>query len=80
MALAASGHGRYARRVESERPWSLETLVAVTRADVGHVQSDVVDLKHDVRRVEARIFQLMLATLATLATTLGTLVVTLLSQ
>ncbi len=64
--------------MEPERQWSLESLVAETRADVRHLQTDVADLRrelrHDVRRLDGRVFQLLLVQLATLATALGSLV------
>jgi hypothetical protein len=63
--------------VEPERAWSLEALVAETRADVRHVQVDVADLRtelrHDIRRLDGRVFQLLLVQLATLLTALGSL-------
>lgn len=60
--------------MEPERSWSLEPLVAETRADVRHLQTDVGELRHDVRRLDARVFQLLLVQLATLAAALGSLV------
>ena len=69
--------------MEPERAWSLEALVAETRADVRHLQTDVAELRaelrHDVRRLDSRLFQVLLAQLATLGT-IVTLVVTLVSQ
>ena len=60
--------------MEPERAWTLEALVAETRADVRHVQSDVTELRTDVRRLDARVDQLFLVQLATLATALGSLI------
>jgi hypothetical protein len=64
--------------VEPERAWTLEALVAETRADVRHLQSDVTELRADLRadvgRLDARVDQLFLVQLATLATALGTLI------
>jgi hypothetical protein len=65
--------------VEHERGWSLAALVAETRATVGHVAEDVTALHQDVRRLDDRMFQLMVLTLATLATVLASLVATVLS-
>jgi len=65
--------------MEPERGWSLQALVAETRTTVGHLAEDVTGLRQDVRRLDDRIFQLMLLTLATLATVLASLVATLLS-
>jgi hypothetical protein len=60
--------------VEPERSWSFESLVAETRADVRHLQTDLSELRHDVRRVDGRVFELLLVQLATLAAALGSLV------
>jgi len=65
--------------MERERGWSLEALVGETRANVGHLAEDLTGLRQDVRRLDDRMFQLMLLTLATLATVLVSLVATLLS-
>jgi len=60
--------------MERERGWSLEAVVAETRATVGHLAEDVTELRQDVRRLDGRLFQLLLAQLATLAAALGSLV------
>jgi hypothetical protein len=60
--------------VEPERAWTLDALVAETRADVRHVQSDVTEIRTDVRRLDARIDQLFIVQLATLAAALGSLI------
>jgi hypothetical protein len=65
--------------MEHERGWSLEALVADARATVGHVAEGLTDLRQDVRRLDDRLFQLMLVTLATLATALASLVAALVS-
>jgi uncharacterized coiled-coil protein SlyX len=65
--------------MERERGWSLEAVVAETRATVGHLAEDVTELRQDVRRLDGRLFQLLLAQLATLAAALGSLVATLAS-
>ncbi|HEX9381645.1 MAG TPA: hypothetical protein VF891_09105 [Gaiellaceae bacterium] len=65
--------------MEPERGWSLEALVAETRATVGHLAEDMSGLRQDVRRLDDRLFQLMVLTLATLATVLASLVATILS-
>jgi hypothetical protein len=59
--------------------WSLEALAAETRARVEHLSEDVGDLRQDVRRLDDRLFQLMLLTLATLATTIASLVANILT-
>ena len=63
--------------MEPERTWSLEALVAETRADVRHVQADVTELRQDVRRLDGRIDRVLLVQLATLAAVLGSIVTTL---
>jgi hypothetical protein len=65
--------------VEPERGWSLEALVAETRATVGHVAEDLTGLRQNVRRLDDRLSQLMLVTLATLATALASLIANLVS-
>jgi hypothetical protein len=63
--------------------WPVEQVIEVreglaeVRATVRHIENDVSDLRGEVRRLDARLFQLLLAQLATLATALGTLVATL---
>jgi hypothetical protein len=59
--------------MERERGWSVEAVVAETRATVGHLAEDVTELRQDVRRLDGRLFQLLLAQLATLAAALGAL-------
>jgi hypothetical protein len=58
---------------------SLEALVAETRSTVNHLAADIADLKQDVRRLDDRIFQLMLLQVGTLATALASLVAALVS-
>jgi hypothetical protein len=65
--------------MERDRGWSLEAVVAETRATVGHLAEDVTQLRQDVRRLDGRLFQLLLAQLATLAAALGALVAALTS-
>jgi hypothetical protein len=65
--------------VERDLGWSLEAVVADTRANVGHLAHDLAELRQDVRRLDDRLFQLMLVTLATLATTIATLVANIVS-
>jgi hypothetical protein len=65
--------------VERDLGWSLEALVAETRANVGHLAEDLTELRQDVRRLDDRMFQLMLVTLATFATTIASLVANLVS-
>jgi hypothetical protein len=65
--------------MERERGWSLEAIVAETRATVGHLAEDVTELRRDVRRLDGRLFLLLLAQLATLAAALGSLVAALAS-
>ncbi len=64
--------------MEREHPWSLEAVVADTRAGVVHLAEDLTDLRtemrQDIRRLDDRIFQVLLIQLATLATALGSLI------
>ena len=49
------------------------------RATVSHLSSDVGEVKQDLRRLDDRLFQLMLLQLGTLATALASLVAVLAS-
>jgi hypothetical protein len=77
--MAAVDGRRYDREVEPDRPWSLEALVAETRADVRGLRSDVDELKVDVRRLDDRLFQLLLLQVGTLLAALGSIVAAALS-
>jgi hypothetical protein len=55
-----------------------EDVVGV-RTTVGHLSSDVSEVKQDVRRLDDRLFQLMSLQLGTLATSLAALVAALIS-
>ena len=60
--------------MERERGSSLEAIVAETRATVGHLATDISEMRQefrgDVRRLDDRILRVMLATLATAIATL----------
>jgi hypothetical protein len=64
--------------MEHERELPLEAAVAELRADVRHLVADFADLRTevraDIRRLDERLFQLLLAQLATLATALAALI------
>jgi hypothetical protein len=57
----------------------LREEMAELRATVAHLSADVTELRHGFRRLDERVFQLMLAQLATLAAAIGALVATLAS-
>jgi hypothetical protein len=69
--------------VDPENAWSLDAVVAETRSGVAHLAEDVADLRselrNDIRRLDDRIFQVVLIQLATLVTALGSLVTALVS-
>jgi hypothetical protein len=69
--------------VDPEHAWSLEAVVAETRAAVAHLEGDLssfrIEVRQDIRRLDDRIFQMLLIQLATLATALGSLVAALLT-
>jgi hypothetical protein len=65
--------------MERDLGWSLEAVVADTSATVGHVAEDLTEIRQDARRLDDRLFQLMLITLTTLATTIASLVANLVS-
>jgi hypothetical protein len=68
--------------VEQPREVPLEVLAEV-RVTVSHLATDVADMRQefrtDIRRLDQRVFQLMLAQFATLAAALGSLVAALAS-
>jgi hypothetical protein len=68
--------------VEQPRELPLEVLAEV-RTTVGQLATDVADMRQefrtDIRRLDERVFQLMLAQFATLAAALGSFVAALLS-
>ena len=68
--------------MEQPRELALEVLAEV-RTTVGHLATDVADMRQefrtDIRRLDERVFQLMLSQFATLAAALGSLVAALLS-
>ena len=53
---------------------SLREQTAEFRATVAHLSSDMAEVKQDLRRLDDRLFQLMLLQLGTLATALASLV------
>jgi hypothetical protein len=58
---------------------SLREETAELRATVVHLSSDMGEVKQDLRRLDHRLFQLMLLQLGTLATALASLVAVLAS-
>jgi hypothetical protein len=68
--------------VEQPRELPLEILAEI-RTTVGHLATDVADMRQefrtDIRRLDERVLQLVLAQFATLAAALGSLVAPLLS-
>jgi hypothetical protein len=64
--------------MEPEHAWSMEAVLADTRATVAHIATDLAEMRQefrgDIRRLDDRLFRLTLLTLATLATVIATLV------
>jgi hypothetical protein len=60
--------------VEHEREWPLDVVVVELRADVRHLAADVGEIRADIRRLDERLFQLLLGQVATLAAALGAIV------
>ena len=65
--------------MEHERGWSLEAEVAEIRTTVGHLSGAVTELRQDARRLDDRIFQMLLIQVATLAAALASLVAAIVS-
>ena len=57
----------------------LREEVAELRTTVGHMQADIAELKQDFRRLDDRLFQMMLLQVGTLATALAALVAAVIS-
>ena len=66
-----------------EERWPFDLVVEVKeglaeiRVRADHLETELAELRQDIRRLDARLFQLMLAQIATLATAMGALVATL---
>jgi hypothetical protein len=71
--------------VEQPRDLPLDVLIGLreetteVRATVRHLVTDVVEVKHDLRRLGDRVFQLLLVQFATLITALASLATALLT-
>jgi hypothetical protein len=65
--------------MEPKRDWGLDAVVAELGADLRHLASDVTELKQDVRRIDGRVFQMLILQVATLATLVASLVTALAS-
>jgi hypothetical protein len=80
--LTTHRRGKYAFLAGQPHEPPLEVL-AELRTTVAHLVTDVADMRQefrtDIRRLDQRVFQLMLAQFATLAAALGSLVAALLS-
>jgi hypothetical protein len=57
----------------------LREEMATLRTTVAHLSTDMAEVKQDLRRLDDRLFQLMLLQLGTLATALAALVAALVS-
>jgi hypothetical protein len=66
--------GLYRCPVEHEREWPLDVVVAELRADVRHLVANSAELRADIRRIDERLFQLLVGQAATLAAILGAIV------
>ena len=65
--------------MDAKRDSGLDAVVAELGADLRHLGSDVTELKQDVRRIDGRVFQMLVLQVATLATLVGALVTALVS-
>jgi hypothetical protein len=64
--------------VEPEPAWSLEALVADTRVRVRHLEDEMTAVRQDLRRLDDRLFNVVLLQFATLAGTLASILAALL--
>ena len=62
---------------QREHAWSLEALIAETRATAVQTAQVTNELRQDFRRMDDRLFRMLLIQLATLATVLGAIVASL---
>jgi hypothetical protein len=56
-----------------ERPRDVSEEIAALRTSVAHLHGDMADVKHDIRRLDDRVFQVVLLQLGTLAATLASI-------
>ncbi|HKC22416.1 MAG TPA: hypothetical protein VKB64_07895 [Gaiellaceae bacterium] len=56
-----------------ERPRDVFEEIVALRVSVEHLHSDMADVKHDIRRLDDRVFQVTLLQLGTLAATLASI-------
>ena len=56
-----------------ERPREVFEEIVALRVSVEHLHSDMADVKHDIRRLDDRVFQVTLLQLGTLAATLASI-------
>jgi hypothetical protein len=57
--------------VEHEREWPIDVALRELRADV---RNDIAEIRHDVRRLDDRVFQVVLLQLGTLVSAIGALI------
>jgi hypothetical protein len=57
-----------------ERPRDVFEEIAALRVSVAHLSTDVVEVKHDIGRLDDRLFPVVLLQLGTLAATLASIV------
>jgi hypothetical protein len=62
-----------------ERPRDVFEEIAALRVSVAHVSTDMAEVRHDIRRVDDRVFQVVLLQLGTLAATLTSIVASVLA-
>jgi hypothetical protein len=62
-----------------ERPRDVFEEIAALRVSVAHLSTDTADVKHDIRRLDDRLFQVVLIQLGTLAATLASIVASVLA-
>ena len=65
--------------MDAKRDRSVDAVVAELGADLRHLASNVTELEQDVRRIDGRVFQMLILQVATLATLVAALVTALVS-
>jgi hypothetical protein len=60
--------------VDHEREWPPELALGELRADVRHLMGSVSEIRQDIRRLDDRVFQVVLLQLGTLVSAVGALI------
>ena len=60
--------------MEHERDWPPDVALGELRADVRHLMGSASEIRQDIRRLDDRVFQVVLVQLGTLVSAVGALI------